>query len=72
MKHKAEAFAKYVADFLRTIGIALILFSGIGIMFERAEAMTNLANAVTIGVLGFVFVVAGGIIVLISTIEKES
>ena len=72
MKQKVEAFAKYVADFLRTVGIALILFSGIGIMFERAEAMANLAQAVTIGILGFVFVVAGGVLVLISTIDKES
>lgn len=69
MQKKKEAVGKYFADFLRTTGIALTLFSGLGLLFSRAEVLNNIVYTVALLVLGIVFVVAGALVVLTSTLD---
>ncbi|WP_422452225.1 hypothetical protein [Endozoicomonas sp. ALC066] len=69
MNKKKEAVGKYFADFLRTVGSALLLFSGLGIALDRTEAVNNLLETVASGVLGAVMLFLGFVIVLYSAKE---
>lgn len=69
MKKKGEAVGKYLADLLRTIGTAMLLFSGFGLALDREEALTKLPETIAFAFVGILFVVAGALIVLLSTIE---
>lgn len=69
MNKRQEAVGKYIADFVRTLGIGLMLFAIIGIAMDREEVLANIAGTVTFLVIGGVLVVVGVIIVLLSTIS---
>lgn len=71
MNKKKEAVGKYIADFLRTIGSAMGLFAGLGIVLDRPEALNNLLATVTIGFIGAILVIIGTIIVLLSTQQED-
>lgn len=70
MKKKYEAVGKYLADLLRTAGLALVLFSGLGLALKRAEAIDHLTITIAFGVVGSAMVVLGAVIVLISTVDE--
>ncbi|EGR2699430.1 hypothetical protein DUG79_19280 [Vibrio parahaemolyticus] len=70
MKKKYEAVGKYLADLLRTAGLALVLFSGLGLALKRAEAIDHLPITIAFGVVGAAMIVLGSVIVLISTVDE--
>ena len=69
MKKKTEALGKYFADLLRTAGLALVLFSGLGLALRRDEALDHLPITITFGVIGGILIFSGATIVLISTLD---
>lgn len=64
-----EQVAKYTADFMRTLGTGLILFSGLGFVFAREEVTQNIPESVILFFTGVFLVIAGAILILISTTE---
>jgi ascorbate-specific PTS system EIIC-type component UlaA len=71
MNKKQAAVGKYFSDILKSVGLALVLFSGLGMALQRKEAILNLTLTISMGVIGGLFIIAGAIIVLHSTDNDE-